>query len=139
MCARNLEKLKEIKADIDRKYGTNAYIFVLDVTKYNDVVKFTKKILEDVKKVDVLINNAGLALGLDKFQDYDIVDIEQMINTNVKGLLYVTRQILPSMVANDEGHIINIGSTAGIYAYAGAAVYCATKSAVKDCLCPFFL
>ena len=91
MCARNLEKLKEIKADIDRKYGTNAYIFVLDVTKYNDVVKFTKKILEDVKKVDVLINNAGLALGLDKFQDYDIVDIEQMINTNVKGLLYVTR------------------------------------------------
>ena len=131
LCARNLEKLKEIKADIDRKYGTNAYIFVLDVTKYNDVVKFTKKILEDVKKIDVLINNAGLALGLDKFQDYDIADIEQMINTNVKGLLYVTRQILPSMVANDEGHIINIGSTAGIYAYAGAAVYCATKSAVK--------
>ena len=131
LCARNLDKLKEIKADIDRKYGTNAYIFVLDVTKYNDVVKFTKKILEDVKKIDVLINNAGLALGLDKFQDYDIADIEQMINTNVKGLLYVTRQILPSMVANDEGHIINIGSTAGIYAYAGAAVYCATKSAVK--------
>ena len=109
LCARNLDKLKEIKADIDRKYGTNAYIFVLDVTKYNDVVKFTKKILEDVKKIDVLINNAGLALGLDKFQDYDIADIEQMINTNVKGLLYVTRQILPSMVANDEGHIINIG------------------------------
>lgn len=63
LCARNLDKLKEIKADIDRKYGTNAYIFVLDVTKYNDVVKFTKKILEDVKKIDVLINNAGLALG----------------------------------------------------------------------------
>lgn len=83
------------------------------------------------KKVDILVNNAGLALGLDKFQDYDIMDIERMIDTNIKGLLYVTRQILPSMVANDEGHIINIGSTAGIYAYAGAAVYCATKSAVK--------
>ena len=131
LCARNADKLKEIKIDIDRKYGTNAYIFVLDVTKYNDVVKFTKKILDDVKKVDILVNNAGLALGLDKFQDYDIVDIERMIDTNIKGLLYVTRQILPSMVANDEGHIINIGSTAGIYAYAGAAVYCATKSAVK--------
>ena len=131
MCARNADKLKEIKADIDRKYGTNAYIFVLDVTKYNDVVKFSRKILDDVKKVDILVNNAGLALGLDKFQNYDIMDIEQMINTNIKGLLYVTRQILPSMVENNEGHIINIGSTAGIYAYAGAAVYCATKSAVK--------
>ena len=131
LCARNADKLKEIKADIDRKYGTNAYIFVLDVTKYNDVVKFSRKILDDVKKVDILVNNAGLALGLDKFQNYDIMDIEQMINTNIKGLLYVTRQILPSMVENNEGHIINIGSTAGIYAYAGAAVYCATKSAVK--------
>ena len=112
-------------------FAKNAYIFVLDVTKYNDVVKFTKKILDDVKKVDILVNNAGLALGLDKFQEYDIVDIERMIDTNIKGLLYVTRQILPSMVENNEGHIINIGSTAGIYAYAGAAVYCATKSAVK--------
>ncbi|HFI0254199.1 TPA: SDR family NAD(P)-dependent oxidoreductase, partial [Streptococcus suis] len=79
----------------------------------------------------ILVNNAGLALGLDKFQDYDLTDMMTMIDTNIKGLLTVTRQILPQMVAHNEGHIINIGSTAGIYAYAGAAVYAATKSAVK--------
>ena len=131
LCARNGEKLKEIKIDIDRKYGTNAYVFILDVSKYNDVVKTVKKVMEDVKKVDVLINNAGLALGLEKFQDYNISDIERMIDTNIKGLLYVTREVIPNMVKNNKGHIINIGSTAGIYAYGGAAVYCATKSAVK--------
>ena len=103
----------------------------LNVTDRENIKEIANEIKEKYGRLDILVNNAGLALGLDKFQEYDIVDIERMIDTNIKGLLYVTRQILPSMVANDEGHIINIGSTAGIYAYAGAAVYCATKSAVK--------
>ncbi len=78
------------------------------------------KILEEVGQIHILVNNAGLALGLDKFQDYDLTDMMTMIDTNIKGLLTVTRQLLPQMVENNEGHIINIGSTAGIYAYAGA-------------------
>lgn len=123
LCARRLEKLEKIKFDIERKYGVNVYVFELDVTKYDKVQKVIQKILEKVEKIDVLVNNAGLALGLDKFQDYDLTQMETMIDTNFKGLMYVSREIIPSMVKNDTGHIINIGSTAGIYSYGGAAVY----------------
>ena len=122
LCARRKEKLQEIKKDIESKY---------DVTRYEKVADTVKEIIKNSGKIDILINNAGLALGLEKFQDYNISDIERMIDTNIKGLLYVTREVIPNMVKNNKGHIINIGSTAGIYAYGGAAVYCATKSAVK--------
>ena len=88
-------------------------------------------ILKSVGQVHVLVNNAGLALGLKAYQNYEEWDLLTMLDTNVKGLMMMTRQILPSMVAANEGHIINMGSTAGIYAYAGAAVYSATKAAVK--------
>lgn len=128
---RRLERLQEIQADLAEKYGVEVFSYQLDVTKRAEVAAVCGKILENVPQVDVLVNNAGLALGLEKFQDYDVADMVTMLDTNVKGLLYVTRQILPSMVAKDQGHVINIGSTAGIYAYAGAAVYAATKSAVK--------
>ena len=101
------------------------------MTGYEKVRDTVKEIIKNSEKIDVLINNAGLALGLEKFQDYNIADIERMIDTNIKGLLYVTREVIPNMVENNDGHIINIGSTAGIYSYGGAAVYCATKSAVK--------
>ena len=131
LCARRKEKLIEIKSDIERRYGVNVHIYQLDVTKYDEVKKIVDTILKEVKKIDILVNNAGLALGLDKFQDYNIMDIEIMIDTNIKGLLYVSREVIPNMVQNDTGHIINIGSTAGIYSYGGAAVYCATKAAVR--------
>lgn len=131
LCARRLEKLEEIKKDLIEKYNINVKIYKLDVTNYDEVNEITDKILSDVKNIDILINNAGLALGLSKLYENDIVEINQMIDTNIKGLLYVSRKIIPSMVANNSGHIINMGSTAGIYAYAGAAIYCATKSAVK--------
>ena len=131
LCARRKEKLIEINSDIERRYGVNVHIYQLDVTKYDEVKKIVDTILKEVKKIDILVNNAGLALGLDKFQDYNIMDIEIMIDTNIKGLLYVSREVIPNMVQNDTGHIINIGSTAGIYSYGGAAVYCATKAAVR--------
>ncbi len=131
LCARRKEKLVEVKTDIVRRYGVNVYTHQLDVSKYDDVKKVIQNILKEVKKIDILINNAGLALGLDKFQDYSITDIEAMLDTNIKGLLYVSREIIPNMVENNSGHIINIGSTAGIYSYGGAAVYCATKAAVR--------
>ncbi|MEI4338834.1 SDR family NAD(P)-dependent oxidoreductase [Streptococcus suis] len=128
---RRLDKLEEIKQDIEKQYYVQVSVHSFDVTNMEQTIVNCQKILEEVGQIHILVNNAGLALGLDKFQDYDLTDMMTMIDTNIKGLLTVTRQLLPQMVENNEGHIINIGSTAGIYAYAGAAVYAATKSAVK--------
>ncbi|MGT2800737.1 SDR family NAD(P)-dependent oxidoreductase [Streptococcus marmotae] len=128
---RRVEKLKEIQADLTAKYGVTVHYYQMDVTQAAEVVTVCEQILAQVPQIDILVNNAGLALGLDKFYESNVSDMVTMLDTNVKGLLYVTRQLLPSMVARNTGHIINIGSTAGIYAYAGAAVYAATKSAVK--------
>lgn len=131
LCARRLERLEEIKKDIEEKYAVKVYIYKLDVTIYENVADTVKEIIKTVGNIDILVNNAGLALGLDKFQNYSINDMQTMIDTNIKGLLYVTREIIPYMVSKNSGHIINIGSTAGMYAYADGAVYCATKTAVK--------
>ncbi len=131
LCARRLERLEEIKKDIEEKYAVKVYIYKLDVTIYENVADTVKEIIKTVGNIDILVNNAGLALGLDKFQNYSINDMQTMIDTNIKGLLYVTREIIPYMVSKNSGHIINIGSTAGMYAYADGAVYCATKAAVK--------
>ncbi|HFR3770408.1 TPA: SDR family NAD(P)-dependent oxidoreductase [Streptococcus suis] len=128
---RRKEQLETIKKDLETSYSINVTLAVFDVTNVEEVIEQCQQIMKEVGQVDVLVNNAGLALGLDKFQEYDLADMLTMIDTNVRGLLTVTRQILPQMVENNNGHIINIGSTAGIYAYAGAAVYAATKSAVK--------
>ncbi|CYT92995.1 SDR family NAD(P)-dependent oxidoreductase [Streptococcus suis] len=128
---RRLDKLEEIKQDIEKQYHVQVSVHSFDITTMEQTIVNCQKILEEVGQIHILVNNAGLALGLDKFQDYDLTDMMTMIDTNIKGLLTVTRQLLPQMVENNEGHIINIGSTAGIYAYAGAAVYAATKSAVK--------
>ncbi|AGZ23199.1 short-chain alcohol dehydrogenase [Streptococcus suis T15] len=128
---RRLDKLKEIKQDIEKQYHVQVSVHPFDVANMEQTIVNCQKILEEVGQIHILVNNAGLALGLDKFQDYDLTDMMTMIDTNIKGLLTVTRQLLPQMVENNEGHIINIGSTAGIYAYAGVAVYAATKSAVK--------
>ncbi|HFI0065310.1 TPA: SDR family NAD(P)-dependent oxidoreductase [Streptococcus suis] len=128
---RRKEQLETIKKDLETSYSINVTLAVFDVTNVEEVIEQCQQIMKEVGQVDVLVNNAGLALGLDKFQEYDLADMLTMIDTNVRGLLTVTRQILPQMVENNNGHVINIGSTAGIYAYAGAAVYAATKSAVK--------
>ncbi|MER0123252.1 SDR family NAD(P)-dependent oxidoreductase [Streptococcus sp. ZJ93] len=128
---RRVEKLKEIQADMIARYGVTVHYYQMDVTQEAEVVAICEQILAQVPQIDILVNNAGLALGLDKFYESKVSDMVTMLDTNVKGLLYVTRQILPSMVERNTGHVINIGSTAGIYAYAGAAVYAATKSAVK--------
>lgn len=128
---RRKDRLENIKSDLERKFNIQVHVYNFDITDIKQVISNCQKILQDLGTVHILINNAGLALGLDKFQDYDLTDMMTMVDTNIKGLLTVTRQILPKMVEMNEGHIINIGSTAGIYAYAGAAVYAATKSAVK--------
>ena len=131
LCARRKEKLDEIAQDLKNSWRCHVTIYELDVTDYSAVEEVVNDLTKKGIKIDILVNNAGLASGLDKFQDSSIKDIEQMINVNLKGLLYVTRKIISLMVENNSGHIINMGSTAGIYAYEKAAVYCASKAAVK--------
>jgi len=111
--------------------GVRVETLVLDVRSREDVESKVPAAIEAFGGVDVLVNNAGLAQGLDPFQDSTVDDAVTMIDTNVKGLLYVTKAVLPYMIDKNAGHIVNMGSTAGIYAYPGGAVYCATKAAVK--------
>ncbi|MGT2911111.1 SDR family NAD(P)-dependent oxidoreductase [Streptococcus cameli] len=131
LIGRRTERLQAIKAELENEYGVTVWMYQLDVTDPQAIQSVCQTILSDVQKIDILINNAGLALGLEKFYEYNSEDMLTMLDTNVRGLLLMTRQILPAMVKENHGHIINMGSTAGIYAYAGAAVYAATKSAVK--------
>jgi len=131
VCVRRLEVLENMKAEFEPEYGIKVTPFALDVTDRKAVAETLPAVIEKAGGVDILVNNAGLAQGLDAFQESSLDDVELMINTNVKGLLYVSRTVLPFMLAKNSGHIINLGSTAGIYAYAKGAVYCATKAAVK--------
>ena len=128
---RRAEVLAEVQARLSKEYGVRVETLVLDVRSREDVESKVPAAIEAFGGVDVLVNNAGLAQGLDPFQDSAVDDAVTMIDTNVKGLLYVTKAVLPYMIAKNAGHIVNMGSTAGIYAYPGGAVYCATKAAVK--------
>ena len=131
IAGRRADRLAAIKEDFEQQYGIRVDTLVLDVSKREDVDAKVKAAIEAFGGSDVLVNNAGLAQGLDPFQDSSVDDAVTMINTNVLGLLYVTKAVLPFMIDKNEGHIVNMGSTAGIYAYPGGAVYCATKAAVK--------
>lgn len=131
IAGRRADRLAAIKEDFEQQYGIRVDTLVLDVSKREDVDAKVKAAIEVFGGIDVLVNNAGLAQGLDSFQDSSVDDAVTMINTNVLGLLYVTKAVLPFMMAQNSGHIVNMGSTAGIYAYPGGAVYCATKAAVK--------
>ena len=111
--------------------GADVLPLAFDVRDRNAAISAVKSLNGKWAVVDVLINNAGLALGLDKEYEGDMDDWEAMIDTNIKGLLTMTRLIVPGMVARNRGHVINIGSVAGDAAYAGGNVYCATKAAVK--------
>jgi len=122
LTARRLDRLKEIAKDLP----SQCIPIELDVQDSAQVENVFKNL-----DVDILINNAGLALGLDKLQDGNVNNWDQVIDTNIKGLLYVTRAALPSMIKRNSGHIINIGSVAGHWVYQGGSVYCATKHAVK--------
>jgi 3-hydroxy acid dehydrogenase/malonic semialdehyde reductase len=127
LCARRLERLKAISEEL----GPNrVHIAVLDVQKKDDVDQFINTIPAPFQDIDVLINNAGLALGLDSAFEAKIDDWEQMIDTNIKGLLYLTRSVLPGMIARKRGHVVNLGSVAGEYAYPNGNVYGATKAFV---------
>ncbi len=131
LTARSSDLLDSLKEELIRKYGIRVYTLVMDVTKSSDIEEQVNSLPESFRKIDILINNAGLALGLDKVYLASPTDIDTVIDTNIKGMLYVTSTIVPLMLKNDSGHIVNIGSIAGDCAYAGGAIYCATKAAVK--------
>lgn len=130
LTARRAEKLAELKVELEAE-GTKVKTLTFDVRDAEAAETAVDSLEPEWRKIDVLINNAGLALGLDKEYEGDPDDWNTMIDTNIKGLLTMTRLIVPGMVERNEGQVINIGSVAGDAAYAKGNVYCATKAAVK--------
>ena len=130
LTARRADKLAAIKAELEAE-GAKVKTLVFDVQDAEAAKAAVESLETEWKTIDVLINNAGLALGLEKEYEGDIQEWTTMIDTNIKGLLTMTRLIVPDMVKRNEGHVINVGSVAGDAAYAGGNVYCATKAAVK--------
>jgi 3-hydroxy acid dehydrogenase/malonic semialdehyde reductase len=131
IAGRREEKLIALKETLEKKFSNQVYVMPLDVSHRTAVEKAFRSLPDEWKKIDLLLNNAGLALGRDNFEDASIDDWDTMIDTNLKGLLYVTKAVLPYMIASNNGHIINIGSTAGKQVYQKGNVYCATKHAVQ--------
>lgn len=130
LCARRSERVDALAARLREAHGVEVHVFSLDVRDRAAVAEAFASLPERWARIDVLINNAGLSQGLDPIQTGDIDDWERMIDTNVKGLLYVSRAVSPGMVERRSGHIINIGSIAGKEVYPNGNVYCATKHAV---------
>ena len=128
---RRAEQLAVMAGELERVHDVKVLTLSFDVRDRDAVKRAVDSLPAAWQDIDVLINNAGLALGLEPEYAGDFTDWETMIDTNVKGLLYMTRLIVPGMVERMKGHVINIGSVAGDAAYAGGAVYCATKAAVK--------
>lgn len=124
-------QLSVVAGELTQDFGVQVLTLCFDVRDRQAVGRALDSLPSAWRDIDVLINNAGLALGLEPEYAGDFSDWETMIDTNVKGLLYMTRLIVPGMVERRKGHVINIGSVAGDAAYAGGAVYCATKAAVK--------
>ena len=132
LCARRVERLRETEPALLDAGAAEVFSFELDV-RDRDEVEGTLNTLPDAwGDIDVLVNNAGLSRGLNKLYEDDVENWEEMIDTNVKGLLYVTRVVVPKMVNRGSGHVIGLGSVAGHMTYANGAVYCATKAAEKS-------
>jgi 3-hydroxy acid dehydrogenase / malonic semialdehyde reductase len=131
LAARRLDKLSAVTEECMLRGAEAVHCFALDVRSQAQVAAAVEGLPDDWAAIDILVNNAGLSRGLDKLYSGQLSDWEEMIDTNVKGLLYVTRAVVPGMVARNHGHIVNLGSTAGEVTYPGGAVYCATKAAEK--------
>ena len=130
LLARRIGRLDELAKKIQTQYQTPVFIAEGDVRHPEAITHILHSLPKLFREIDILVNSAGLAAGLDSIATADIADWEQMIDTNFKGLIYVTRAVLPLMQARGSGHIINVSSLAGHRAYPGGSVYCATKSAV---------
>src|SRR5579871_4099909 len=132
LCARRLDLLVVLQQELAAADAPVTHVFPLDVQDRAAVEAAISGLPQDWSQIDVLVNNAGLSRGLTKLYEDDPQNWEEMIDTNVKGLLYVTRAIVPGMVARGSGHVISLGSTAGHQTYANGAVYCASKAAERS-------
>ncbi len=131
LTGRRIERLKTLAKKLEKEYQIKTKCVKLDVRDYNEIKKAVASLDSKWNKIDILINNAGLARGFNKIYEGKREDWDEMIDTNIKGLAYVTRLILPLMIKRKKGHVINIGSTAGHEVYPHGNVYAATKFAVK--------
>jgi 3-hydroxy acid dehydrogenase / malonic semialdehyde reductase len=131
LAARRLDRLEKLAADLQQQHRCSVQVIALDVCDRTQVEATLKALTPPWNEVDILVNNAGLSRGLDKLHEGSIEDWEEMIDTNIKGLLYITRLLVPGMVSRGRGHVINIGSIAGHQTYPNGNVYCATKAAVR--------
>jgi 3-hydroxy acid dehydrogenase / malonic semialdehyde reductase len=131
LAARRTDRLEELAAELREAHGTESHLVALDVRDAGVVSLVLEHLPPEWSAIDVLVNNAGLARGLATIQEGEFRDWEEMIDTNVKGVLYVTRAVLPGMVKRKRGHVINIGSIVGSEVAPKAAVYSATKSALE--------
>jgi NADP-dependent 3-hydroxy acid dehydrogenase YdfG len=131
LCARRVERLQAMDAELRDAGATDVFSFELDVQSRYEVETALTALPVEWRAIDVLVNNAGLSRGLEKLYMGKFEDWDEMIDTNVKGLLYVTRAVVPGMVERGRGHVVNLGSTAGELAYPNGAVYCGTKAAER--------
>ena len=129
LAARRLERFQELTQKLKDAGAANVHTFSLDVRNAAQVQSQLDALPEEWKAIDILVNNAGLSRGLEKLHEGKLQDWDEMIDTNVKGLLYVTRAVVPGMVARGRGHVVNLGSTAGELTYPNGAVYCGSKAA----------
>ena len=129
--ARNVDKLNELKNELETSYGVRVYLLPFDVRDRKAAMEALASLPKEWQAIDVLINNAGLVIGVDKEFEGNLDEWDVVIDTNIKALLAITRLVVPGMVERGRGHIVNIGSIAGDAAYPGGSVYCATKAAVK--------
>jgi 3-hydroxy acid dehydrogenase/malonic semialdehyde reductase len=132
VCARGLASLVELLPSLTSAGSPAVHAFQLDVQNRGEVEAATANLPAEWREIDILVNNAGLSRGLTKLYEDDPQNWDEMIDTNVKGLLYVTRSVVPGMVTRGRGHVINLGSTAAYITYANGAVYCASKAAEKS-------
>ncbi len=131
LVARREKRLEQLAEQLRKNYACDLHLLALDVCDCSQVKSALDQLPMPWSAIDILINNAGLSRGLDKLHEASIQDWEEMIDTNIKGLLYMTRALVPGMVSRGKGHVINLGSIAGHHTYPGGSVYCATKAAVK--------
>ena len=129
LCARKADILAELKAKLEKEYAIEVITLVFDVRNYQEVAKNIQSLPEKWRQINMLINNAGLAIGLQHLHTYAI---DQMVDTNIKGFTYIANSVIPLMLATDKvGTIVNVGSVAGEIAYPNGSIYCATKFAVR--------
>ena len=129
--SRSADKLTALAEELKEKYDAECYVMPFDVCNRDSAAAALNALPQEWKSIDVLVNNAGLAIGVDKEYEGNLDEWDVVIDTNVKALLSMTRLVVPGMIERGRGHIINIGSIAGDAAYPGGSVYCATKAAVK--------